>query len=291
MLTGAPPFRGETALTIAVKHINEEPAPLQEIRPDLPLGLVRIIQRMMAKKVDARYKSGAEIIKDLKKVAVALDANAPPPSSAEIVLAQELRPSPSTAVRRSLPLTGAWKVLDRTWRDQAKIFLPLCIAAGLVFAAVGWGLRPRNPLRTRSQPPVVIAMQKTPFDQYTQALSMQPNERAWKAVIEYFPNDKTYTPEARNQLGQMYLLQDRLEEAEEEFKTLATAYGSDQKWRAIGLTGQAFILSLQAQFADSESLLKQVTPIREELSHEMEGLFTETQARNQERHAASGTIQ
>src|SRR5207302_5935246 len=36
MLTGQPPFRGQTALELALQHVRTEAAPLKEVRPDLP---------------------------------------------------------------------------------------------------------------------------------------------------------------------------------------------------------------------------------------------------------------
>ena len=36
MFAGHPPFRGETAIEVALKHVNAEPEPLPALRPDLP---------------------------------------------------------------------------------------------------------------------------------------------------------------------------------------------------------------------------------------------------------------
>ena len=40
MLTGAPPFRGDTALSVAVQHLKTQPERLEQLRPDLSPGLV-----------------------------------------------------------------------------------------------------------------------------------------------------------------------------------------------------------------------------------------------------------
>jgi len=68
ILTGKTPFRGKNVKEILRKQINEEPAPLKEERPDAPDALCRIVQRMMAKKPDDRYKDSAELIKDLDEI-------------------------------------------------------------------------------------------------------------------------------------------------------------------------------------------------------------------------------
>jgi len=42
MLAGRPPFSGDTALAVAVKHLNEAPPSLKELRPDVPSGVVAL---------------------------------------------------------------------------------------------------------------------------------------------------------------------------------------------------------------------------------------------------------
>src|SRR4029079_7691487 len=68
MLSGAPPFRGETALVVAVQHLNAEPDPLEQIRGDLPPLLCRIIHKMLAKDPEKRYQSAQAVLKYLKRV-------------------------------------------------------------------------------------------------------------------------------------------------------------------------------------------------------------------------------
>src|SRR5260370_32644810 len=67
MLSGAPPFRGQTALELALQHLKEEPRLLNEVRPDLPPEFCAIIHKMMAKEPDQRYPSCAEMRKDLDR--------------------------------------------------------------------------------------------------------------------------------------------------------------------------------------------------------------------------------
>lgn len=61
MLAGAVPFEAETAVAIGIKHISEPiprlPAPLAKFQP--------IISKLMAKKPENRFQSGAELIKAL----------------------------------------------------------------------------------------------------------------------------------------------------------------------------------------------------------------------------------
>ena len=55
MLTGELPFAATNTPAILMKHINQTPRPLRELRPDLPAGLIRGIERAMAKQPDQRW--------------------------------------------------------------------------------------------------------------------------------------------------------------------------------------------------------------------------------------------
>src|SRR4051812_26060923 len=50
MLTGEPPFRGETALAVALKHVKDVPVSPAVRRPEIPLELDRLVMKLMAKK-------------------------------------------------------------------------------------------------------------------------------------------------------------------------------------------------------------------------------------------------
>jgi len=68
LLTGEPPFRGATVFDVALKHVQEHPRPIAELRPDLPADLCGAVHKMMAKRPDDRYQSAREILRDLLKV-------------------------------------------------------------------------------------------------------------------------------------------------------------------------------------------------------------------------------
>lgn len=66
MLTGVLPFSGETPISVAIKHLQEEPKPLREINSDLPPLLEAIVLKAMAKDPDARYADISEMSADLR---------------------------------------------------------------------------------------------------------------------------------------------------------------------------------------------------------------------------------
>ena len=66
MLTNEKPFTGESPMVILLKHINEEPDPPTVHNPDIPPSVVAIVDKMMAKRLDQRYQSLEEVIKDIE---------------------------------------------------------------------------------------------------------------------------------------------------------------------------------------------------------------------------------
>src|SRR5258708_22338395 len=65
MITGVPPFAGESPVAVAMKHVREVPRMPSSIEPDVPPVLESIILAAMAKSVDARYQSADDLRADL----------------------------------------------------------------------------------------------------------------------------------------------------------------------------------------------------------------------------------
>jgi serine/threonine-protein kinase len=68
MLTGQPPFRGESPFEVALKHVRAEPEPLTQVRPDLPEALCTMVHKMMAKDPAERYQTAREMIRDIARL-------------------------------------------------------------------------------------------------------------------------------------------------------------------------------------------------------------------------------
>ena len=68
MLSGRPPFRGDTTLTLAMQHMTHTPDDFGTLRPDLPPVISEIVHKMMARAPADRYQHAREITQDLKKV-------------------------------------------------------------------------------------------------------------------------------------------------------------------------------------------------------------------------------
>jgi serine/threonine protein kinase len=66
MLTGVVPFTGETPISIALKHLQDEPPPLRELNPSLPPLLEALVLKAMAKNPEQRYTDIGAMIADLR---------------------------------------------------------------------------------------------------------------------------------------------------------------------------------------------------------------------------------
>lgn len=66
MLTGKLPFNGETSVSIALKHLQEEPVPIRQLNPSIPPVLEAIVQKAMSKD-PADRPSSTELYTDLNQ--------------------------------------------------------------------------------------------------------------------------------------------------------------------------------------------------------------------------------
>ncbi|GAC1565356.1 MAG: hypothetical protein NVS3B14_02770 [Ktedonobacteraceae bacterium] len=74
MLSGHPPYEGDTAVDIVVKHMNEKVPSICRIRPELPNELDLFMQKAMAKLPADRFNTPREFIKALERLQQRLPA-------------------------------------------------------------------------------------------------------------------------------------------------------------------------------------------------------------------------
>ncbi|MGL5354099.1 MAG: Stk1 family PASTA domain-containing Ser/Thr kinase, partial [Clostridium sp.] len=68
MVTGKLPFEGESPVTVALKHLQEEPIPPKNINSAIPDSLNKLILKAMDKEPIKRYQSAKDILQDLQKI-------------------------------------------------------------------------------------------------------------------------------------------------------------------------------------------------------------------------------
>lgn len=75
MLTGTVPFDGDSTVSVAVQHIQEEIPKPSTVADGIPVSIDMIVLKCTQKKTERRYQDAAELIADLKKSLVAPDEN------------------------------------------------------------------------------------------------------------------------------------------------------------------------------------------------------------------------
>jgi len=78
LLTGAPPFTGETAVAVAYQHVREDPVPPSSVEPDVPSDADSIVLVAMAKNPVNRYGSAAEMRADIDRALAGRPVHATP---------------------------------------------------------------------------------------------------------------------------------------------------------------------------------------------------------------------
>ncbi|GII77686.1 putative serine/threonine-protein kinase [Sphaerisporangium rufum] len=67
LLTGQPPFTGDSPVAIAYQHVREDPIPPSQIDPEIPRWADAIVLKAMAKDPAHRYQSAAEMRADIQR--------------------------------------------------------------------------------------------------------------------------------------------------------------------------------------------------------------------------------
>src|SRR5580698_5829257 len=81
LLTGRPPFTGDSPVAIAYQHVRENPIPPSRVDPEIPRWADAIVLKAMAKDPAARYQSAGEMRSDIQRGLAGMPVAAPPSSS------------------------------------------------------------------------------------------------------------------------------------------------------------------------------------------------------------------
>ncbi len=78
LLTGQPPFSGDSPVAIAYQHVRENPVPPSQIDPEIPRWADAIVLKAMAKSPADRYQNAAEMRADIQRAMSGMPVSAPP---------------------------------------------------------------------------------------------------------------------------------------------------------------------------------------------------------------------
>jgi tRNA A-37 threonylcarbamoyl transferase component Bud32 len=127
MLTGEVPFKGESPVAVAMKHVREEVPDVQMARTDVSAATASVVDRATAKDLSRRYPDAASMVTDLEEVLAIETARS---GQAQGEVTSVLRTLPG-ATRRRVP----WHLRHRVRWIGLLVLLGAIAAIALVLAA------------------------------------------------------------------------------------------------------------------------------------------------------------
>ncbi len=136
MLTAGAPFTGDSPVTIAYKHVGENPVPPSQKNPDVSPAVEAVVLKCMAKNPANRYQSAEELREDLRRVRRGGTPLATPilADSTEMLTRAQGRPD-QTAVMTGVP-PDERPDRRRTWLTVVVVVLVLAALGVAAFALV-----------------------------------------------------------------------------------------------------------------------------------------------------------
>jgi serine/threonine-protein kinase len=125
MLTGEVPFKGDSQVAVAMKHVREPLPDVQRGRPEISAALASVVDRATAKQPADRYHDADELIADLED-ALAIETARSGSVTGEV-----------TAVLRSLPSQSA-RVVPFRLRHRVIALVLLLVAAAAAIGILVW---------------------------------------------------------------------------------------------------------------------------------------------------------
>jgi predicted Ser/Thr protein kinase len=142
MLTGTVPFKGDSAVTVALKHVNEMAAEPAQLVPGMPYALNQIVLKAIAKDPDQRYQTAEQFARDLRSAQaggpVAAATFDPGAEATRLMSAGVVAGAGATSVMAGGPL--AQTTGDRGRKRRRWPWVLLIVLLVLVIAATAYGL-------------------------------------------------------------------------------------------------------------------------------------------------------
>ncbi len=130
LLTGRPPFQGESAVSVAYQHVSENPVPPSQVDPAVPPALDALVLKALAKDPGQRYQSANEFKADVERALAGLPVTGTVPTVRATVPA-------SASTTAAIPPVGAAaaEASDKRspWAWIGVTVLVLAVAAAALF--------------------------------------------------------------------------------------------------------------------------------------------------------------
>ncbi|MEH3034148.1 MAG: Stk1 family PASTA domain-containing Ser/Thr kinase [Aeromicrobium erythreum] len=153
LLTGRPPFVGDSPVSVAYQHVREDARPPSQLNPDVTAAVDHLVAKSLAKRVDDRYQSAADMRRDIERAIAGQPVEAPTAATA-VVGATAV--APAVAAAAAAP-AGAHAAEDDEERSNAKWWIigviALLLLLGIGFAV--WKANQPEPIPQVEVPSVV----------------------------------------------------------------------------------------------------------------------------------------
>ena len=233
-LTGQSAFSGGSVLEIGAQIIHVTPPPPSKINPQVPPALDRITLKALEKKVEARYQSAGELLKDLQSVATGLPGDGVPVSS-------KSRGS-TEGFKRATNALGTLTMQLKRQRFSLASVIPAFIVAGLVVWAIYY-FWPRSYYKPS-------AAAQTWYDQGADNLRNGAYYQASRALTQAISIDPNYAL-ARARLAQAWTELDYTERAKDELLAVSRLTSRSSLSPADDLYLDAVLATVTRQFGDA----------------------------------------
>jgi serine/threonine-protein kinase len=121
LLTGRPPFVGDSPVAVAYQHVREQAAPPSDLDDQLDPEIDAIVMKSLAKRVEDRYQSAAAMKADIERYLsghpIQAPAVVPPPADTQYVPATP--PGEATSTMAAAPVGGPPPRHDEPSRSKA----------------------------------------------------------------------------------------------------------------------------------------------------------------------------
>ncbi|MGL4831222.1 MAG: Stk1 family PASTA domain-containing Ser/Thr kinase, partial [Propionibacteriaceae bacterium] len=148
LLTGRPPFIGESPVSVAYQHVRETPTAPSQIsddNPEITPDMDRIVLKALAKSPDERYSSALAMREDLARLRAGESVTAVIPAAFESTPTQVLPPVETTAIESVQEATAVTSTMPQRAlppepkkRKSALAPIIATLAVLLVISLLGW---------------------------------------------------------------------------------------------------------------------------------------------------------
>jgi len=161
LLTGRPPFVGDSPVSVAYQHVREEARPPSQLNPDVSSNIDAIVAKSLAKRTDDRYQSAADMRKDIDRLIAGHDIDAPTAATQAISDPNGTMVAPAVPPTTPTSGSGGEHADEKNKGDNRKWWL-LGALVVLLLAGVTWGI-----LQTAKDPaPVMVSVPSVTGETY-----------------------------------------------------------------------------------------------------------------------------